>query len=163
MSPTAWLVIAGSIIGLVTGLITVWVFIRPGIRRRRAADEAILGTEPIPDRSGEGNIREGTLGLVQLQRNNAKQIAKLEETARETASAVKTLAEVVAEQAGVRAEVDAIRAGLTRADLRLNDHELRLKAQELATEERIEIRRESAAVFRAVADRDVIDVDNEES
>lgn len=133
MSPTAWLAIAGLLVTTAGGLIAIWVFFRPGIKRATATFDAILGTEPVTDRRG-GVIREGQTGLV----------------ARTT-----TLEEAVATLVNQDARIAAVEAAVAA-------HENRIRAQEVAAEERIAIRQESAAVFRAVADREVVDADTEE-
>lgn len=46
------LALVAAIVGLVVGLITIWVFVRPSAKRASAVADAILGEEAVQDRSG---------------------------------------------------------------------------------------------------------------
>lgn len=67
-----------SLVSLAVGGITIWIFARPGVRRVRASAEAILGEEPVLDRSGN-LIQPGRPGLVHLQRENSARLTTVEE------------------------------------------------------------------------------------
>lgn len=121
-----------SIASLLVGGITIWMFARPGVRRVRAAADAILGEETTLDRRGEV-IDPGKPGLVH-------RVATVEEAVVEFRHMVGLL---------------------TETQHTLTEHGARIKALEDARVERLVTQAESAHMWRAVADR-ALDPDAED-
>lgn len=105
-----------------------WRTVRPAVRLVMAAIEAILGTEPVKDRGGKV-IAPAQPGLVH-------RVTSVEEAVVEFRHMVGLLTEVQG---------------------RLDRHDERLRAIELASVERIVTKAESAAAWQAIGDKDLID------
>jgi hypothetical protein len=127
-----------SIVSLLVGGITIWLFARPGVRRVRAAADAILGEEGVRDRSGEV-IDPPRPGLVHQLADVDRRVGTVEEAVVEFRHVVGLLTE-------------------TQKRIDLLEH--RLKAVEDSRLERLVNRAESAYMWRAVADADA-DLDDD--
>lgn len=55
--------LAGAVVALIGGLICIWAFVRPAVKRSRAVADAILGEEAVQDRAGR-EIQSARPGLV---------------------------------------------------------------------------------------------------
>ena len=60
---TEKLILAGAVFALAVSGITIWLFIRPHVRRAGAVADAILGEEAVTDRGGR-EIQPARPGLV---------------------------------------------------------------------------------------------------
>lgn len=73
------LVYAATLVTLVGGGISIWVFVRPAFKRSRAVADAILGEESVHDRAGK-EIQPARPGLVSRVGSVEHAVALLVET-----------------------------------------------------------------------------------
>lgn len=112
----------GGILGLLGSAITVWVFIRPAVRRSRAVADAILGEEAVKDRAGR-EIQPSRPGLVSRVGSVEHTLALLVETnARldDHEGRIKTLELSAVERIVMHAENAAV-LGLVGEEIRENN------------------------------------------
>lgn len=112
-----------TLIGILCGAITIWVFVRPTAKRSAAVADAILGEEVVYDRAGK-EIQPARPGLVSRVGSVEHAVALLVET----------------------------NTRLDNHGVRLENHEERLKTLELGRVERIVMHAENAAVLGLVGD-----------
>lgn len=110
-----------TILTLLGGAITVWVFVRPAFMRSRAVADAILGEEPVNDRAGR-EIQPARPGLVSRVGSVEHAVALLVET----------------------------NTRLDNHENRLDAHDARIKELQEQTIERVVAKAESASAWRAV-------------
>lgn len=113
---------AGALVAVAVGLISVWLWVRPGMQRSAAVADAILGEQEVTDRAGKV-IAPARPGLV---------------------SRTATLEQAVATLVNQDARLAAL-------ELTVAGHETRLLATERHALERIVTKAESAEMWRAVA------------
>lgn len=115
------LIVASTLLGLLGSAITVWVFIRPMVKRSGAVADAILGEEPVHDRAGR-EIQPARPGLVSRVGSVEHAVALLVET----------------------------NTRLENHEDRLDGHDKAIKELQEQAIERIVTKAESASAWRAV-------------
>lgn len=116
------LVLASTVVGLIGGVISIWVFVRPAVKRSRAVADAILGEEVVRDRAGR-EIQAARPGLVSRVGTVEHTLALLVETnarIEDHEGRIKSLEMAAMERIVMHAENAAV-LGLVGDEIKEND------------------------------------------